>query len=62
MLFVFVLNKKAMPVVEELKEFSSVADDPSGATGCTTHGINPKLVILLIDTFPNNFIVEKKLF
>ena len=26
----------------------SVADDPSGATGCTTHGINPKLVILLV--------------
>ena len=23
-------------------------DDPSGATGCTTHGINPKLVILLV--------------
>ena len=26
----------------------AVADDPSGATGCTTHGINPKLVILLV--------------
>ena len=26
----------------------SVADDPSGATDCTTHGINPKLVILLV--------------
>ena len=24
------------------------ADDPSGATDCTTHGINPKLVILLV--------------
>ena len=48
MLFVFVLNKKAMPVVEELKEFSSVADDPSGATGCTTHGINPKTCVILL--------------
>ena len=24
------------------------ADDPLGATDCTTHGINPKLVILLV--------------
>ena len=35
----------------------SVADDPSGATDCTTHahGINPKLVILLVDFIYKEF-------
>ena len=29
----------------------SVADNPSGAKGCTTHGINPKLFIFLVNYF-----------
>ena len=27
---------------------NDIADDPSGATDCTTHGINPKLVTVYV--------------
>ena len=35
-------------VMQLTKSIRKVVDDPSGATDFTTHGINPKLVILLV--------------